>query len=212
MTIAIAFFLYSLDLYTRLQANEMSTEIYRWAKSGNLEGVQQLLEAGANIEETGNLDRTALSLASLYGHFEIVVYLVEHGACVAHTDSKGTTALHCASMDGNLSTVKLLLKHSATVIARNVVGSTALLYAAVFGHLEVVRHLLSLEGGASITETDSWLPLAFLVSLEAPQIRFLPLPFPLSPTPFLLPKPLHLSFSSPASPSQCVSPERLTNA
>jgi hypothetical protein len=133
----------------------MDYELPRCANSGNLERVRELVEGGANIEETNEFGESALMLASLRSHFGIVVYLVEHGANVAHTDSDGTTALHWACVNGNLPTVKGLLEHGATSTDRDSEGMTSLLHAAEYGSLEVVQHLLSSEGGASITETDN---------------------------------------------------------
>jgi ankyrin repeat protein len=91
----------------------MNSELHDCAKSGNLERIRQLVEGGANIEETNNDGMTALLLASLKGHFEIIVYLVERGANFAHTDNTGMTALQFASGGGHLSSVKYLLKHGA---------------------------------------------------------------------------------------------------
>jgi ankyrin repeat protein len=89
-----------------LQATEMSSELHYCADYGDLEMVTELVEAGANVEETDSVAMTALSLACLKGHFAIVVCLVEHGANVNHTDNDGMTTLHCASMHGDLSSVK----------------------------------------------------------------------------------------------------------
>jgi hypothetical protein len=142
----------------------MSNDLLDCAETGDLEGVKQSVEAGADMEETDNEGMTALSLVSLHGHFEIVVYLVELRANVAHIDEDGMTALHCACVDGNLPSVKYLLEHGARISERSAVGSTALLYATAYRHLDVVQFLLSLEGGASITETDDMGSTALLVT------------------------------------------------
>jgi ankyrin repeat protein len=58
----------------------MNYDLHRYAEYGNLERVKRLVEGGANIDETDENGRTALSLAGRKKEFEIVVYLVEHGA------------------------------------------------------------------------------------------------------------------------------------
>jgi ankyrin repeat protein len=58
----------------------MSNELHRCVATGNLEGVKQLEEGGANTEELDDTGKTAVMLASTYFHSEIVAYLVEHGA------------------------------------------------------------------------------------------------------------------------------------
>jgi hypothetical protein len=132
----------------------MGNELHECAESGDLERVKQLVEGGANIEETNGDGMTALLLASQEDHFDIVVYLVEHGANIAHTDSEGTTALHCACANGNLPSVTYLLARGASIAERNDEGRTALLYAVEHSHLQVIKYLLSSKGGASITQTD----------------------------------------------------------
>jgi ankyrin repeat protein len=91
----------------------MNSELHDCAKSGNLKRIRQLVEGGANIEETSHDGMTALLLASLKCHFEIIVYLVDNGANVAHADNTGMTALHFTSGGGYLTSVKYLLKHGA---------------------------------------------------------------------------------------------------
>jgi ankyrin repeat protein len=107
-----------------MQAIKMSNELHECTQSGDLERVQQLVEGGANIEETDEEGMTALLLASLEDHFEIMVYLVEHGANVAHGDEGGMTALHWACIDGNLSSVRYLLEHGASIAERDHKGRT----------------------------------------------------------------------------------------
>jgi hypothetical protein len=145
----------------------MSSELHRCAESGDLERVKQLVEGGANIEETDDMGMTALMLASSNGCFEVVVYLVECGANVVHTFDIGMTALHWASFGGDLPTVKYLLEHGARITERSIDGKTALLQAANSGSLEVVQYLLSSEGGASITETDDEGNTAFLLAPDS---------------------------------------------
>jgi hypothetical protein len=147
----------------------MSNELHHWAATGNLERVKQLMEDGANIDETTENNMTALLLASLNGSSEIVVYLVEHGANVAHiadTDYGGMTALHCACIYENLPSVKYLIEHGAMITERDDEGKTALLHAAHNGNLEIIKYLLSMEGGASITETDDGGNTTLLLSAD----------------------------------------------
>jgi ankyrin repeat protein len=130
----------------------MIYELLRCTEWGDLEGVKQLVEGGANIEETNEYNMTALILASLQGPFEIVVYLVELEANVTHADHEGKTTLHWVCIVKNLSSVKCLLEHGTNVTERDDEGRAALLHA---GSLEIVQYLLSSEGGASLNETDN---------------------------------------------------------
>jgi ankyrin repeat protein len=155
---------FSLDLYLRLQAIEMSSELHQWAITGNLERVKQLVEGGADIEDIAEDGMTVLSCASEYGRFDVVAYLVGRGANVAHTGSGGMTALHFACINRNLLCVIYLLEHGAKITERDNEGKTVLLHAAENGSLEIIQYLLSSEGGASITETDDMGNTALLVA------------------------------------------------
>jgi ankyrin repeat protein len=133
----------------------MNYELHRYAETGNLERVKQLVEGGAYVDETDEGGNTALLLAIRKEQFEIVVYLVEHGADVAHSDGGGMLALHMACILGKLPTVKCLWARGVR-ITRGADGLTTLLHAAENGSLEVVKFLLSSEGGASLSECDKF--------------------------------------------------------
>jgi ankyrin repeat protein len=130
-----------------MKATEMSNDLHWCTEYGDLEKVKQLVEGGANIEES-QFGKTALIVASLKGYFEIVVYLVEHGANVAHFDKDGKTALHwaCDGRPRDLSLVIFLLEHGASVADRDSRGMTAFLYAARKRKFPIGR-LLGFFGG-----------------------------------------------------------------
>jgi hypothetical protein len=137
------------------------SELHYYAESGDLEGVMQLVESGANIEEVNKDNETALLLAIQKGRFKIVVYLVDNGANVAHRDNKGWTALHCAiacdsGSEGCLQLLQYLhpLKGGASITDTDNVGCTALLRAAMNFKPELIQWLLE-YGAARITDTDN---------------------------------------------------------
>jgi hypothetical protein len=149
------FSLLSLDSYLRMQAIKMSNELHHCASIGDMSSVTELVESGANIDETDEDGKTALLLASEEDHGDIVLYLVERGANVAHTDGRGMTALHYSVAEGeDILTMRYLLEVGASVAERSDNGMTVLLHAAAHGNLEAVQYLLSPEGGASMSESD----------------------------------------------------------
>jgi hypothetical protein len=145
----------------------MSYELRSCAAAGNLERVKELVEGGANIEETDNVGMTPLLRASLESQFKVVVYLVELGANVKHIARNCLTALLCAAMSTfplNLSTVTYLVEHGARITDRCSKNKSPLLYAALNGSLEMVKYFLSAAVGSSITEIDDAGNTALLVA------------------------------------------------
>jgi ankyrin repeat protein len=68
----------------------MSNNLHSYAISGDLKRIKELVEGGANLEESDNeFGKTALMLACLNSRFEIVAYLVEQGADVSACWHKG---------------------------------------------------------------------------------------------------------------------------
>ncbi|WP_165485069.1 ankyrin repeat domain-containing protein [Legionella rowbothamii] len=101
------------------------TAVLDASKTGNLNELKRLKEAGASFQEADVDGNTALLWAGSLGHLKVVQWLLsaENG--------------------------------SSSITERNNNGNTVLLLAATFGHLEVVRWLLSPEGGANIEECNS---------------------------------------------------------
>ncbi|MFW9846967.1 MAG: ankyrin repeat domain-containing protein [Candidatus Thorarchaeota archaeon] len=80
------------------------------AESGDLEGVKDAIEKGADIRATDEwMKQTALHKASSQGHVKIVEYLIEKGADALLLDAVDMTPLHLAARDGRTSVVEFLL-------------------------------------------------------------------------------------------------------
>lgn len=116
------------------------------ARVGDLESARILLQAGADVNETGNDGLSALTLATVRAHVPFALYLLDHGAN-PNLDAAGYTALHWAAgtweseltvrsisvdrgiwttaaglREGKVELVKALLAHGADPNARMKVG------------------------------------------------------------------------------------------
>ncbi len=115
-----------------------------YALKPNLERVQQLLKAGANVNARNSEGRTPLIMACIVGDLEVVRELFKHDELDANVHCKqGATALIIASDKGHLDIVRELLKHDkvdVNLCAGN--GTTALMIASIKGHMDVLRELL----------------------------------------------------------------------
>jgi Ankyrin repeats (3 copies)/Ankyrin repeat len=138
-----------VDVNKPIKASLDSTSGRGWtplmiaAAEGHAETVSALVEAGANVNATNALGRTALTFASSYGLAAIVKVLLDHHADpnIIPKDSTGWTAVIAAAHNGHLEVVRLLLDHGADVSIQDKQGRTALAWAQAQGHADVALAL-----------------------------------------------------------------------
>jgi uncharacterized protein len=129
------------------------TALHWAAMSGNMELVDMLLYAGANVRATTRLGGyTALHVASQSGQSAVIDALINARADIDAVTTTGATALMLASTSGSTDTVKRLLDHKANVNAVDKANEeTALMFAAALDRTDVVRLLI--ERGADVKLT-----------------------------------------------------------
>jgi ankyrin repeat protein len=123
-------------------------------RSGDLELIQSVLDAGADVNApaVGFQGLTALQIAAEEGDPVLTSFLLTLGADVnAEAAEGGKTALQAAVESGNLETIRQLLAGGAYVnntVARNE-EQTALAVAVVDGNIEITRLLLDAGANAN---------------------------------------------------------------
>ena len=117
-------------------------DLVQAARSGNIQGIRELLDRGANPNIKDDYGTTALMVASIKDRVEIVELLLNRGAVPDIQDDDGDTALTLASEFGRTEIVRLLLDRGADPNIRDRYGNTALIKASYRGHTEIVRLLL----------------------------------------------------------------------
>ncbi len=129
--------------------NATNTSLMAAAIDGDLDLVQQAIEAGANLDRFDwNLSYSPLGMAIDRGHPDIVQCLLNAGAN-PHCGSTLTTALGLAAERGEVEIVQMLLPRGVDVntpVSRD--GWTALLSAIKNGHRSVVQLLVT--AGANV--------------------------------------------------------------
>jgi ankyrin repeat protein len=122
------------------------------ATTGQVEIIDMLLGAGADLEAADARGSTALMLA--LGKPDSLQALLAAGADTEHKDGRGFTALMSAAWTGRVSAARHLLEHGARLDVRDgKTGRTALMWAALKGHAGFVKMLL--DAGADPTLQDS---------------------------------------------------------
>ena len=129
----------------RARNNDNNTPLNDAGLSDNDTAISVLIQHGAEVNERGELGRTALHDACNRGRVACIHELMRHGADVEARDSEHeATPLQLAADYNHPECVKVLLdKYSASINATNMFGNTALHRAAFAGNLEVVKLLTS---------------------------------------------------------------------
>ncbi|BAY89790.1 MULTISPECIES: ankyrin repeat domain-containing protein [unclassified Tolypothrix] len=141
-------------------------------QSGNIDKVQFILDAGADINYQTENGYDVL-IQAMYGRdilhdqnlISILNLLISRGATVNGRSSYGETAIKVAAHLGRFDAVQLLLNAGANP---EQLGWTELMHAIVFGNLEQVKLLL--EKGAQQDVCDSWQRTPFLLSIQVGEL------------------------------------------
>lgn len=130
-------------------------------RASDVEGVEALMYAGADLNELDDNGETPLNMAILAEDESLAIMLLEAGASAEARNEGGFTALHAAAYSGAPKVAEALLGRGVDINDRqNKAGVTALSLAAEQGNAEVAKVLL--DGGANVdlSEQNGYTPLS----------------------------------------------------
>lgn len=141
------------DLFTNT-----NDQLHVAANNGDLRMIQQLLAAGADVNDTSShhpctpLMDNISNMKWTGGEYEVVEALIEAGADANCSDEMGYTALIRAVQGGRTGPdiLQLLIDNHADVDAKNDKGRTALMYASEVGHTEAAQILINAGAGVDV--------------------------------------------------------------
>ena len=145
-------------------------------ESGDVQVLQMLLAAGADVNAPNQAGHYALGSAAAHGKADYVRMLLAAGADVNTTDVNGDTALLNAAWAKNPEPLQLLLAAGAQVNIVNKKGETALMRAAFVGNAPHVAALLAagadktLRNEEGLTATE--LITHFFISRHRPAMEY----------------------------------------
>jgi ankyrin repeat protein len=139
------------------------TTALHWAAHwDDLEMVDLLTRAGANVNVVNELGVAPLSLACTNRNAALVEKLLRAGADPNVTLQTGESALMTAARTGSVEVITTLLAHGARVnAAERIRGQTALMWAAAEGHADVVEALIRSGADMHARSTRGSTPLIF---------------------------------------------------
>ena len=136
------------------QAADGSTPLQWAVYEVDVEEVERLLDAGADVALANRYGVSPMSLASEIAHTEILTLLLDAGADADSPNPEGQTALMAVARTGNVEAASVLLEHGATVDAReNWGGQTALMWASARRHPEMMQLLIDHGAGIDARST-----------------------------------------------------------
>jgi ankyrin repeat protein len=141
-------------------------------RTGNLEKVQLIVDAGADISYRRQSEYDVV-IDAMYSQdirqnenlIEILNLLISRGAAVNGRSSYGETAIKAAAYIGRFDAVQLLLNAGANP---EQLGWTPLMEAIVFGTVEQVQLLLEQDAGLDVR--DCWNRTPWLLSLQVGEL------------------------------------------
>ena len=135
------------------------TAIYK----GDVQAVDRLIGAGANVRAANREGVTPLAMACLDGNVPIIDRLLKAGADPKERGPNGETLLMFAARNGRVDVITRLLSAGADVNARERLrGTTALMWAAEQRHPEAVKALLAAGADPAIASGPAGLPRNYM--------------------------------------------------
>ncbi|MBS0626577.1 MAG: ankyrin repeat domain-containing protein [Verrucomicrobia bacterium] len=142
----------------KLHMNAMSRNSYligdkiSWllvaVSSNDLPTLLNLINAGADVNESNLYGATSLHIAAHTGNVKMMEVLLQNGGNPYKICMKTGRPIHIAAYLGHTEIVKMLLKYPANINSFGGNGATALMLAASSGHLDIIKLLL--QAGADV--------------------------------------------------------------
>src|SRR5262245_54334948 len=130
---------------------------------GDVQAVDRLIAAGANVRAANREGVTPLAMACLDGELSIIDRLLKAGADPKERGPNGETLLMFAARNGRVDVITRLLAAGADVNAREALrGTTALMWAAEQRHPAAVKALLAGGADPAIASGPAGLPRNYM--------------------------------------------------
>ncbi|KAF4766048.1 hypothetical protein HAV15_010340 [Penicillium sp. str.  len=128
----------------RKQCGLHGTALQAAAMSGNVNIVDMLVRAGADINDIDSVGQTPLHRAAYYNHLPVAKFLINKGADVEGIDSKGHSPLLLAALMGHRDIFACLFASATESITNSAVMKQRSLHlASQNGRIGIIEHLVA---------------------------------------------------------------------
>ncbi|MCW3790296.1 ankyrin repeat domain-containing protein [Paenibacillus sp. LS1] len=118
-------------------------QLFKAVEDSDTERIEQMIQAGANINAQDQSGRTAAMIATYNNDLASATLLIEAGADVNIQDDMKNNPFLYAGAEGYLDILKLTIEAGADPAITNRYGGTALIPASEHGYVDVVKELLT---------------------------------------------------------------------
>lgn len=118
-------------------------QLFKAVEDSDTERIEQMIQAGANINAQDQSGRTATMIATYNNDLTSAKVLIKAGADVNIQDDMKNTPFLYAGAEGYLDILKLTIEAGADPAITNRYGGTALIPASEHGYVDVVQELLT---------------------------------------------------------------------
>ena len=136
-----------------------AVSLQRAVAAGDVDKIQSLIAAGADVNTTAKNGASLLHIALLQGHEATAALLISKGADIHAKMTDGTTPLHFAAMRNCKEIVSFLLDDGADVNAMGTNLGSPLHIAVVTGQTEIAEMLISKGADVNIENQRGMTPL-----------------------------------------------------
>ncbi len=165
---------YPLFLYGSVQAQTAPSAqeasgyegLLKAAHEGDVDSIQSLLDAGADLHSKDSAGRTALHVAAFASHHEVLMALAESGADLNALENDAYDVVTIAAVANDIEVLRTVLESGAS--AGNVTSrydGTALIAAAHLGHHQAVELLIEYKAPLDHVNNLAWTALIEAVVL-----------------------------------------------
>ncbi|XP_066137592.1 palmitoyltransferase Hip14 [Euwallacea fornicatus] len=139
-------------------------DVVKATQYGAFARVQELIEAGYDVNQKDSETVTLLHWAAINNRKEIIRYLIDKGATVdAIGGELHATPLHWATRQGHLDACVILMNASADPTVRDAEGCSCIHLAAQFGHTALVAYFVARGVSPDLTDRTGMTPLMWAV-------------------------------------------------
>ena len=129
-------------------------DLFGAARENNITQIEQLINAGQDVNQANQRGFTPLILAVYSNNKEAVQLLLEKGANPNAQDLSGNNALMGAAFRGYPEMAEILIANKADVNQVNFNGASPLIFAVTFGQNDIAKILLDAKADTSIKDNS----------------------------------------------------------